>query len=72
MGVHAVTQAFRTLIVGGAGFLGSHFTDRLLAIPGSGTVTLYDNFCSGRERHYRHHEKDSRLDVENVGAIIPH
>ena len=68
MGVHAVTQAFRTLIVGGAGFLGSHFTDRLLAIPGSGTVTLYDNFCSGRERHYRHHEKDSRLDVVRADA----
>lgn len=58
-----MTRASRTIIVGGAGFLGSHFTDRLLADPGCGALTLYDNFSSGREWHYRHHENDSRLDV---------
>ena len=58
-----MTRAPRTIIVGGAGFLGSHFTDRLLSMPGTGALTLYDNFSSGREWHYRHHEKDQRLDV---------
>ena len=58
-----MTRVPCTIIVGGAGFLGSHFTDRFLADPGGGGLTLYDNFSSGREWHYRHHEKDQRLDV---------
>ena len=58
----------RTFIVGGAGFLGSHFTDRLLGDPGAGTVTLYDNFSSGKERHFRHHENDKRLHVVRADA----
>ncbi|MEO8051120.1 MAG: NAD-dependent epimerase/dehydratase family protein [Acidobacteriota bacterium] len=52
----------RTFIVGGAGFIGSHFTDRLLD-GGAAGVTLYDNFSSGREWHYAHHRHDSRLRV---------
>ena len=50
-------------IVGGAGFIGSHFTDALLAGTDSSRVTLYDNFSSGREWHYEHHRGDSRLQV---------
>ncbi len=50
-------------IVGGAGFIGSHFTDRLLGDPTTGRVTLYDNFSSGREWHYAHHTGDRRLHV---------
>lgn len=53
----------RYFIVGGAGFIGSHFTDRLLADPATEAVTLYDNFSSGREWHYAHHHKDARLSV---------
>jgi UDP-glucose 4-epimerase len=53
----------RFIIVGGAGFIGSHFTDRLLADPKVAGVTLYDNFSSGKEWHYRHHTKDPRLSV---------
>jgi UDP-glucose 4-epimerase len=53
----------RFIIVGGAGFIGSHFTDRLLSDPQITAVTLYDNFSSGREWHYEHHLKDSRLKV---------
>ncbi len=64
----------RYMIVGGAGFIGSHFTDRLLADPRVAAVTLYDNFTSGREWHYEHHGKDSRLrvirnDVSNLAAL---
>ena len=53
----------RYLIVGGAGFIGSHMADRLLADPGIAAVTLYDNFSSGREWHYAHHRADPRLGV---------
>jgi UDP-glucose 4-epimerase len=53
----------RFFIAGGAGFIGSHFTDRLLADPAVARVTLFDNFSSGREWHYREHAGDSRLNV---------
>jgi len=51
------------VIVGGAGFIGSHFTDRLLSDKEVEAVTLYDNFSSGREWHYEQHRGDSRLKV---------
>src|SRR5258708_1878368 len=50
-------------LAGGAGFIGSHFTDRLLADSATERVTLYDNFTSGRPWHYAHHEHDARLHV---------
>jgi UDP-glucose 4-epimerase len=53
----------RFFIVGGAGFIGSHFTDRLLAQPTTQAVTLYDNFTSGQRWHFEHHSADSRLKV---------
>lgn len=53
----------RVCIVGGAGFIGSHFTDRLLGDPATERVTIYDNFSSGREWHLAHHVDDARLDV---------
>ena len=59
----AVTAASRFLIVGGAGFIGSHFTDRLLASARTAGVTLYDNFSSGRAWHYEAHAGDRRLQV---------
>jgi UDP-glucose 4-epimerase len=53
----------RTLIVGGAGFIGSHFVDALLADDGTELVTVYDNFSSGREWHLAEHGDDRRLEV---------
>ena len=50
-------------IVGGAGFIGSHFTDALLARVETRRVTLFDNFSSGRERHFEEHIGDDRLQV---------
>lgn len=58
-----MSDAERYLIVGGAGFIGSHFTDRLLSLDGTSKVTLYDNFSSGRDWHYAHHCDDARLNV---------
>lgn len=64
----------RYFIVGGAGFIGSHFTDRLLSDQSVGAVTLYDNFSSGREWHYEEHVADPRLrvvrgDVKQLDAL---
>ncbi|HYO84082.1 MAG TPA: NAD-dependent epimerase/dehydratase family protein [Bryobacteraceae bacterium] len=64
----------RYFIAGGAGFIGSHFTDRLLSNSATAGVTLYDNFSSGREWHYAHHADDSRLavvrgDIENLSDL---
>jgi UDP-glucose 4-epimerase len=56
-------SARRAFIVGGAGFIGSHFADRLLSDPDVEAVTLYDNFSSGREWHFSHHAGDERLSV---------
>lgn len=43
----------RVFITGGAGFVGSNLTDRLLA--DGNTVTTYDNMSSGKEEYIRHH-----------------
>jgi UDP-glucose 4-epimerase len=52
----------RVIVVGGAGFVGSHFVDRLLA-DGVERVTVYDNFSSGRDWHLEGHADDARLSV---------
>lgn len=61
-------------LVGGAGFIGSHFTDRLLGDPAVNAVTIYDNFSSGREWHFEGHLHDDRLrivrgDVGDLGSL---
>jgi UDP-glucose 4-epimerase len=42
-------------LVGGAGFIGSHFADRLLSDELASRVTIFDNFSSGREWHVQKH-----------------
>lgn len=64
----------KVLIAGGAGFIGSHFADALLARGDVEGLTLYDNFSSGKEWHYAHHTKDARLrivrgNVEDTEAL---
>jgi UDP-glucose 4-epimerase len=53
----------RVCVVGGAGFIGSHFVDRLLSDPLVEGVRVFDNFSSGREWHLADHRDDSRLEV---------
>jgi UDP-glucose 4-epimerase len=64
----------RFVVVGGAGFIGSHLVDRLLADTDVDGVTVYDNFSSGRERHLGQHRHDPRLrvvrgDVGDLAAL---
>jgi UDP-glucose 4-epimerase len=61
-------------VVGGAGFIGSHFVDYLLGEGETAKVTIYDNFSSGREWHFAHHVKDARFavargNVEDIPAL---
>jgi UDP-glucose 4-epimerase len=72
----AISSMRSCLIAGGAGFIGSHFTDRLLASSGVCRVTLFDNFSSGREWHFEHHviRGDKRLrvvrgEVDDIDAL---
>jgi UDP-glucose 4-epimerase len=58
----------RYFIVGGGGFIGSHFTDRLLGHAATTGVTIYDNFSSGRKWHYDKHLDDPRLSVSEGDA----
>jgi UDP-glucose 4-epimerase len=55
-------------IVGGAGFIGSHFTDHLLGPGGAAGVTIYDNYSSGRTWHHAGHDADPRFKVVR-GAV---
>jgi UDP-glucose 4-epimerase len=66
---------WRYLIVGGAGFIGSHFVDRLVADPDVQAVTVFDNFSSGREWHLSGHEGSAKLrvvhgDVRDLAAVV--
>ncbi|HEV7158560.1 MAG TPA: NAD-dependent epimerase/dehydratase family protein [Caulobacteraceae bacterium] len=53
----------RYFVVGGAGFIGSHFVHRLLSSDAVAGVTVYDNFSSGRDWHLADHDHDPRLAV---------
>jgi UDP-glucose 4-epimerase len=53
----------RVFIVGGAGFIGSHFVDRLLSERSTESVTVFDNFSSGREEHLAPNAEDRRLRI---------
>lgn len=64
----------RYLIVGGAGFIGSHFVDRLLAWTPAPEVVVFDNFSSGRRSHLAQHAESRRLrvidaDVRDLAAL---
>jgi UDP-glucose 4-epimerase len=53
----------RFIVVGGAGFIGSHFVDRLLGAGEVERVTVFDNFSSGRDWHLAQHRHDPRLRI---------
>ncbi len=64
----------RFFIVGGAGFIGSHFTDALLGAAAAESVTIYDNLSSGREWHFAKHLNNPKFkfvkgDVKDLDAM---
>ena len=65
----------RSLVTGGAGFIGSHLVDRLMT-EGHRVIVL-DNFATGREENLAHHHGAPRLTVHRVdvadhAAICPY
>lgn len=59
----------RVCVVGGAGFIGSHFVARLLADPETEQVTVFDNFSSGRSWHLAPFTADPRLAVIRADIV---
>ena len=65
----------RSLVVGGAGFIGSHMVDRLVE---RGPVTIYDNLSVGSRDFVADHLASGRavlveadvLDLERLGAAV--
>ncbi len=55
-------------LVGGAGFIGSHFIDALLKQKSIENVTVFDNFSTGQAWHYAEHRNDTRLTIINADA----
>ena len=66
-------QTHRYFITGGAGFIGSHLVNHLLDKTDS-RVTVYDNYCNGRDYAYGNRIADKRLnivraDVRDIGSL---
>src|ERR1017187_3636996 len=57
------------LVTGGAGFIGSHLIDALLADAATKEVRVLDNFSSGRREHLAHHDRDARLKIHAVELL---
>jgi UDP-glucose 4-epimerase len=57
----------RILITGGAGFVGSHLTDRLLAEGHS--INVLDNFETGSARNLAHHKDNDHLTLTS-GSVL--
>lgn len=49
------------VVTGGAGFIGSHMVDRLLA--DGRDVRVIDNFCNGNRRNLAHHDGNRHLEI---------
>ncbi|MBI5071129.1 MAG: SDR family oxidoreductase [Deltaproteobacteria bacterium] len=63
------TSAYRVLVTGGAGFLGSHLCERLL---GDGREVLCaDNFFTGTRRNVSHLMADSRFELLRHDVTFP-
>ena len=68
--MRALTSSFgRAVVLGGAGFLGSHLCD---ALVGSGTaVVCVDNFCTGRPANVAHLSDHPDFDLVEHDVTVP-
>jgi UDP-glucose 4-epimerase len=57
------------LVTGGAGFIGSHLIDLLLANTATAEVRVLDNFSSGRREHLAQHAGDARLKIFQLDLL---
>jgi len=57
----------RVIVTGGAGFIGSHLVDRLLANGNS--VLIIDDFSSGSWQNLAHHGTNAALNVADVSIL---
>jgi UDP-glucose 4-epimerase len=56
------------LVIGGAGFIGSHIVDQLLDTPVA-EVTVLDNFVRGARENLQHAARDERVEVVD-GSVM--
>ena len=56
-------KTFKSVITGGAGFIGSNLTDHLINIGHK--VIIIDNFVSGKKSNLAHHKKKN-LKIVNL------
>src|SRR5574340_743756 len=60
----------RSVVLGGAGFLGSHLCERLLA-DGAESVLAVDNLITGAERNLATLRSDARFDFRKHDIALP-
>ena len=62
-------QLMRYFITGGAGFIGSHLADQLLAQESDAHITLLDNLSTGSYKNVAHLENHSRVRLL-IGSVL--
>ncbi|XP_012828094.1 PREDICTED: UDP-glucuronic acid decarboxylase 4-like [Erythranthe guttata] len=63
------TKSLRILVTGGAGFVGSHLVDRLIARGDS--VIVVDNFFTGRKGNLLHHYRNPNFELIRHDVVEP-
>ena len=62
-------DSLRILVAGGAGFIGSHLVDALLAT--GARVTVLDNMLTGRTANLAHLRREPRFDLVEADIVAP-